>query len=93
MKSYETACLDKALSKKDKQLMDLVIADLSRAKKGRNPAYNGVLPEHPVPLIITGRKIPNSQIDGIIELRWTIVLFLGSLHFFRRINTYWLPVI
>ena len=69
MKSYETACLDKALSKKDKQLMDIVIADLNRAKKGRNPAYNGVLPEHPVPLIITGRKISYSQIDGIIEFR------------------------
>ena len=75
MKSYETAYLDKTLSKKEKQLMDLVIADLSRAKKGRNPAYNGVLPEHPVPLIITGRKIPNSQIVGIMEFRWAMVLF------------------
>ena len=55
--------------------MDLVIADLSRAKKGRNPAYNGVLPEHPVPLIITGRKIPNSQIVGIMKFRWAMVLF------------------
>ena len=67
MEIYENAYLEKALSKKDKQLMDIIIADLSKAKKGRNPAYNGVLPEHPVPLIITGMKISNSQIDSTLE--------------------------